>query len=60
MKWRDVNDKKPGNDNDVLVWDEAGGIRMGFYSKIGDMWVAGKAEPTHWQPQPAPPVAEED
>ena len=60
MKWRDVNEKLPANDNDVLVWDEVGGIRIGFYSKIGGMWGAGKTEPTHWQPLPRPSATEED
>lgn len=59
MKWRDVNDKLPPNDNAVLCWDEATGLRTGFYSKIGTIWCAEKNAPPHGQPLPAPPVTED-
>jgi len=64
MTWRDVNKKLPPANAVVLCWDENHGQQLGYYSKIGKMWISENGrirnlDPTHWQPLPAAPAVEE-
>lgn len=64
-EWIKCSDKMPELDTEVLAVDGWGDIGIGqfrdsrgavYFSDLGD----SLADPTHWQPLPAPPAKEID
>lgn len=54
--WVSVEERLPENLEKCLTYSKANGFKIGCYTEVGFIMIAGYCEePTHWMPIPKPP-----